>query len=159
MMTNYSISITELTREVTQQTLRVKILMGDLEEDHAYKKAISVMYLALGEAASKQFMDKHPHTALWDLRAQQLKTLCKECFRKKKELYSAIDFFPDFNNLVNLYLSFGMLSMAWRRSAISGKLQKPSSLICSYCTCARKKAKESSVPSPRNPTKLWSSPL
>ena len=45
---------------------------------------LSVMYLSLGEAARKQFMDKYPHTALWELKAQELITLCNECFRKKR---------------------------------------------------------------------------
>ena len=35
MMAKYSISITELTRAVTEQTPRVRPLMGDLDEDPA----------------------------------------------------------------------------------------------------------------------------
>ena len=42
------------------------------------------MYLSLGEAASKQFKDKYPHTALWELKAQELITPCNDCFRKKR---------------------------------------------------------------------------
>ena len=57
--------------------------MGDLEEDPAIKKVISVMYLSPDEAARKQFKDKYPHTALWELKAQELITLCDDCFRKK----------------------------------------------------------------------------
>ena len=68
MTAKYSISITELTREVAQQTPRVKTLMGNLDEDPANKKIVRVMYMALGEAARKQFMEKLPHTALWDLK-------------------------------------------------------------------------------------------
>ena len=84
LMAKYSISITELTREATQQIPRVRALLGDLDEDPANKKVLSVMYLSLGEAARKQFMDKYPHTALWELKAQELITLCNECFRKKR---------------------------------------------------------------------------
>ena len=84
MMAKYSISITELTRLVTEQTPRVRPLMGDLDEDPANKKTISVMYLSLGEAARKQFMDKYPNTALWELKAGELINLCNECFRKKR---------------------------------------------------------------------------
>ena len=51
MMTKYSISIIELTREATEQNPRVRPSMGDLDEDPANKKTNSVMYLALGEAA------------------------------------------------------------------------------------------------------------
>ena len=86
-MAKYSISITELTRVVTEQTPRVRPLMGDLDEDPANKKTISVMYLSLGEAARKQFMDKYPNTALWELKPGELINLCKECFRKKTKSY------------------------------------------------------------------------
>ena len=64
MMAKYSISITELTREANQQKPRVRTLMGDLDEDLANKKVISVIYVALGEAARKRIKDKYPHTAL-----------------------------------------------------------------------------------------------
>ena len=83
-MAKYSISITELTRDADQQNPRVLVLLGDLEEGPANKKVISVMYLALGDAARKQFMEKYPTTALGELRAQQLINLCKKCFRKKR---------------------------------------------------------------------------
>ena len=97
IMAKYSISITELTRAVTEQTSRVRPLMGDLDEDPANKKTISVMYLSLGEAARKQFMDKYPNTALWELKARELIHLCNECFRKKNEivLWIATDSFRD----------------------------------------------------------------
>ena len=84
MMAKYSISISELTRETTQQNPRVRTLLGDLDEDPANKKAISILYLSLGDAARKQFMDKHPHKALWDLKALELINLCIDCFRKKR---------------------------------------------------------------------------
>ena len=42
-MAKYSISITELTKEATQQNPRVRALLGDLDEDPANKKVISVM--------------------------------------------------------------------------------------------------------------------
>ena len=61
MMPKYSISISELTRETTQQSPRVRTLLGDLDEDPANKKVISILYLSLGDAARKQFMDKYPH--------------------------------------------------------------------------------------------------
>ena len=57
--------------------------MGDLEEDPANEETISVMYLSLGEAARKQFKDKYPHSALWELKAQELIPLCNDCFRKR----------------------------------------------------------------------------
>ena len=80
MMAKYSISISELTRQTTQQTPRVRTLLGDLDEDPANKKAISILYLSLGDAARKQFMDKYPHKALWNLKARELINLWIECF-------------------------------------------------------------------------------
>ena len=74
-MAKYSISLTALTSEANQQNPRDRLLMGDLDEDPANKKVISVMYLALGEAARKQFMDKYSNTALWELKAQQFDNL------------------------------------------------------------------------------------
>ena len=108
-MAKYSISITELTREANQQNPRVRTLIGDPDEDPAIKKVISVMYLSLGEAARKQFKDKYAHTALWELKAQELITLCNDCFRKKGiEPLIAIDFFRDYSNLARPYSKFGM---------------------------------------------------
>ena len=57
VMAKFSISITELTREVTDQKAKVRALLGDMDEDPANKKVVSVMYLSLGEAARKLFND------------------------------------------------------------------------------------------------------
>ena len=65
-MAKYSISVTELTRGANQLSPRVRALLGDLDENPANKKVISILYLSLGEHARKKFMDKYPHTALWD---------------------------------------------------------------------------------------------
>ena len=59
-------------------------IVGDLDEHPANTKVISVMYLTLGEAARKQFMDKHPTTVLWSLKAHELNNLCNEGFRKTR---------------------------------------------------------------------------
>ena len=58
--------------------------MGDMDENPANKKVVSVMYLSLGEAARKQFKDDYPHTRLWNLTIEALITMCNECFLKKK---------------------------------------------------------------------------
>ena len=58
VMAKFSISIIELTRETSEQNPRVRALMGDLEEEPANEKVVSVMYWSLGEAAKKQFRDK-----------------------------------------------------------------------------------------------------
>ena len=80
----HQISITEMTREVTEQQLRVHSLMGDSDEDPANKKVVSTMYLSLGEAARKQFTDKFPHAILWALEASELIQICNYCCLKKK---------------------------------------------------------------------------
>ena len=84
LMTKYPNSVTELSREANQQNPRVRALLGDFDENPANKKVITILYVSLGEQARKQFMDTYPHTALWDLKAQGLITLCTDCFRKKR---------------------------------------------------------------------------
>ena len=84
VMVKYSISLTELTREATQQNPRVRALMGDFEEELANKKVVRVLYLSLGETARKQFRDKFPHATLWSLKVSELIKMCNECFWKKR---------------------------------------------------------------------------
>ena len=48
VMAKFSISITELTRDVDQQNPRVRALLGAMDEDPANKKVVSVLYLSLG---------------------------------------------------------------------------------------------------------------
>ena len=60
VMAKFSISIWELTREATEQNPRVRALLGDMDEDPANKKVVSVMYLSLGEAAWKLFKANIP---------------------------------------------------------------------------------------------------
>ena len=84
VMAKYSISLTELTRDASQQNPRVRALVGDLEKEPANKKVVSVLYLSLGEAARKQFKDKNPHVTLWSLKVSELTKTCNGCFWKKK---------------------------------------------------------------------------
>ena len=72
VMAKFSISITELTRDADQQNPRARALLGDMDEDPANKKVVSVLYLSLGEAARKLFKDKYPHTTLWNLKVREL---------------------------------------------------------------------------------------
>ena len=84
VMAMYSNSLTELTREPSQQNLRVRALMGDLEEEPVNKKAVIVVYLSLDEAARKQFRDKFSHVTLWSLKKDELTKMRNENFWKKK---------------------------------------------------------------------------
>ena len=83
-MAKFSISITELTREVNEQNPRARALLGDLDEDPANKKVVSVLYLSLGEEARKLFKDEYPHTTLWNLEVRELIQLATECFEVKR---------------------------------------------------------------------------
>ena len=78
VMAKFSISISELTREATEQNPRA------MDEDPANKKVVSVMYLSLGEAARKLFKDKYPHTTLWNLKVRELMQLAADCFQVKR---------------------------------------------------------------------------
>ena len=49
----------ELTRDADQQNPRARALLGDMDEDPANKKVVSVLCLSLGEAAKKLFNSLH----------------------------------------------------------------------------------------------------
>ena len=58
--------------------------MGGVEEPIAQRKAVSFLYIALGEAARKTLLDRKPDM---DIKAINLKDLLKECndaFQKKR---------------------------------------------------------------------------
>ena len=65
-------------------TAAVRALLGDMEEDPANKKVVSIMYLLLGEAARNLFKDKYPHTTLWSLKAGELIQLTTDCYQVKR---------------------------------------------------------------------------
>ena len=59
VMAKFSISITELTREVNEQNPRARASLGDMDEDLANKKVVSVLY----------------HISLWNLKVKKLMQL------------------------------------------------------------------------------------
>ena len=59
LMAKFSISTEELTRDVTHMARR-QPMMGGLDENTAERKAVSVLVLAMGEAARKTLMDRKP---------------------------------------------------------------------------------------------------
>ena len=71
LMAKNNISISELTKTTGAKE---KSLMGDLDEIPAMKKAISVLYLALGSA-----------TNIATVNLTALLQKCKECFEKPKK--------------------------------------------------------------------------
>ena len=101
VMAKFSISISELTREATEQNPRVRALLGDMDEDPANKKVVSVMYLSLGEAARMLFKDKYPHTTLWNLKVRELMQLAADCCQvKRNRTLDRHTFFQERNNPV-----------------------------------------------------------
>ena len=83
LMAKSSISIEELTRDETSGPKR-KELMGGAGESIAEKKAVSFLYIALGEAARKTLLDRKPNM---DIKTTKLNDLLKECndaFQKKR---------------------------------------------------------------------------
>ena len=79
LMAKNNISISELTKTTGA---KVKRLIGDLDEIPAMKKAISVLYLALGSAGRKSIADKFPTTNIATVNLTNLLKNCKECFEK-----------------------------------------------------------------------------
>ena len=80
-MTKNNISITELTKTTGAKEKRSK---GDMEEPTATKKAISVLYFALGMAARKTNANKFPSTNTARISLTDLLKNCKDCFEKPK---------------------------------------------------------------------------
>ena len=82
-MAKSSISLEERTRDEAG-TPRRKEMMGGTEEPIAHIKAVSFLYIALGEEARKTLLDRKPDM---DMKAINLKDLLKECndvFQKKR---------------------------------------------------------------------------
>ena len=80
MMAKYSISMNELTRTADETNPRVKALLGDMPEEAANKKVVSMMFLSLGESGRKMFRDKYPGTSIWTLQAMDMLNNCHSCF-------------------------------------------------------------------------------
>ena len=60
VLARHSISITKLLRNADQQNPRQATLMGNMEETHAKRKVISLLYIAIGKTGRKMLMDKFP---------------------------------------------------------------------------------------------------
>ena len=74
LMAKSSISLEELTRDEAG-TPRRKELMGGAEEPTAQRKAVSFLYIALGEAARKTLLDRKPDM---DIKAINTKDLLQQ---------------------------------------------------------------------------------
>ena len=80
MMAKFSISMNELTRSANETNPRVEALLGDMPEEAANKKVVSMMFLSLGESGRKMFRDKYPETSIWTLQATGMLINCNSCF-------------------------------------------------------------------------------
>ena len=56
-----------MTRMVHEANPRVKALLGNMADEAANKKVVSMMFLSLGETGRKLFRDKFPETSIWSL--------------------------------------------------------------------------------------------
>ena len=83
LMAKSSISIEELTRDETSGPKR-KELMGGAEESIAEKKAVSFLYIALGEAARKTLLDRKPNMNIKTTKLNDLLKGCNDAFQKKR---------------------------------------------------------------------------
>ena len=75
VMAKFSNSITELTSEVTEQTPRVRALLGDMDEDPANKKVVMRIrkrHLLITQRSSQKVIQRQvPYTTLWNLNARE----------------------------------------------------------------------------------------
>ena len=84
MTAKYSISIAEVLRTVTNENERNKALLNNLDHAVAERKCVSALYLSLGYAARKTFMDIYPAAKIAEISLQELMKNCKETFDVKR---------------------------------------------------------------------------
>ena len=80
----HSISVTELTREVTQDNPRVAAMMGNLEEEPAKRKVTSLLYISIGKAGRRMLMDKFAHINNLLIQLNNILHSCAECFQTSR---------------------------------------------------------------------------
>ena len=83
LMAKSSISLEELTRDSSTQARR-KDLMGGCDEEIAQKKAVSLLYIAMGEAARKTLLDRKPNMDVKKITLKELLKEANDAFLKKK---------------------------------------------------------------------------
>ena len=80
LLAKHSISLEEVERTPEQRNPRIRAQMRDLPGLSADRKVISLMFLSLGEAASKLLRDKFLDIVVWNLTVTQMKHHCTGCF-------------------------------------------------------------------------------
>ena len=80
VLARHSISVTELTREVTQDNPRKAAMMGNREEEPAAKRKVSsLLYISIGKTGRKMLMDKFPHINILLIQLNNILQHCAEC--------------------------------------------------------------------------------
>ena len=83
-MAKFSISVEELTREDTLNNPRRQALMGGVDPETAERKAVSIMYLALGDAARKTLLDRNPSLNAKTISLKQMMKEGESAFKVKR---------------------------------------------------------------------------
>ena len=76
--------MTQLLRDVDQQNPREAALMGNLEEMHAKRKVVSLLYISIGKTGRKMLMDKFPHINILTIQLQDMAQHCTESFQIRR---------------------------------------------------------------------------
>ena len=84
VLARHSISVSELTREVTQDNPRIAAMMGNLEEEPAKRKVTSLLYISIGKTGRKMLMDKFPHINILLIQLNNFLQHCVECFQTRR---------------------------------------------------------------------------
>ena len=83
VLARYSFSVTEITRNMDEQSPRVPALIGNLEENAAARKIVSLLYISLGKNRREMFMDKFPPIEILPMQLPQFLQHCNECFQMR----------------------------------------------------------------------------
>ena len=84
VLARHSISVSELTREVTQDSPRRAAMMGNLEEEPAERKVTSLLYISIGKTGRKMLMYKFPQINILLIQLNNFLQYCVECFQTKR---------------------------------------------------------------------------
>ena len=84
MIAKYSISIAEVMRTVANEADRNKKLLNNFDHSVAERKCVSVLYLALEDAARKTFTDNYQTVKISGKTLQVLLDNCKSTFDTKR---------------------------------------------------------------------------
>ena len=85
MTAKFSITVQEVLRELTDETLRYKALLNGLTHPVAERKCKSVMFLSLGAVARKTLADKYQTMKLAETSFKGFPKSCEDTFNKERD--------------------------------------------------------------------------